>query len=369
MESPDDGFSPLGTEIKIKIDLNKPKTLQECTVASPKFHHQHLGQLEDSITRIFHAALFGAHLATRTPSPQAKPSRRAKQPVQLGLFLEYPLVCTGHCVTVITLLAACQTHAILQNSAVNASSVGSTASMSLSSQRPFKSISSKRLVRSSLNCSACSAWCCCMISVVNCEDWACSCCISLCRRFLSSGFSSSTSAAVILPLCTMDLKNLEAFLPGPREASERVFVLLLLPNSVVRFALASVSGTYMSEADASFDTSTLVDSNEMLSFFISSRKCRTIWEPLAGGDEEGQHLVGVNKCRCVKGCTSRKCHTIWELCRCFFPWTDCTRVYRAIQMLGNALPNFLLWYSISTAYDHPWSTMWDWNYVDTSVQK
>ena len=30
--------------------------------------------------------------------------------------------------------------------------------------------------------------------------------------------------------------------------------------------------------DASFDTSTLADSNEMLSFFISSRKCHTIWE-------------------------------------------------------------------------------------------
>ena len=60
MESPDDGFSPLGTEIK-KIDLNKPKTLQECTVASPKFHHQHLGQLEDSITEVFHEALSGAN--------------------------------------------------------------------------------------------------------------------------------------------------------------------------------------------------------------------------------------------------------------------------------------------------------------------
>ena len=160
MESPDDGFSPLGTDIKIKIGWNKPKTLQECTVASPKFHHQHLGQLEDSINKIFHEALFGANLATGTPSPQAKPSRRAKQPVQLALFLEHPLVYTGHCVTVITLLAACQTRAILQNLAVHASSVvGSTASMSLSSQRPFKSISSKRLVRSCLNCSACSAWC------------------------------------------------------------------------------------------------------------------------------------------------------------------------------------------------------------------
>jgi hypothetical protein len=37
MESPDDGFSPLGTEIKTNIDLNKPKTLQECTAASPKW--------------------------------------------------------------------------------------------------------------------------------------------------------------------------------------------------------------------------------------------------------------------------------------------------------------------------------------------
>ena len=83
--------------------------------------HQHLGQLEDSITKVFHEALSGANLATGTPSPQAKPSRRAKQPVQLALFLEHPLVRTGHCVTVITLLAACQTHAILQNSAVDAS--------------------------------------------------------------------------------------------------------------------------------------------------------------------------------------------------------------------------------------------------------
>ena len=151
MESPDDGFSPLGTEIKTKIKLNKPKTLQECTAASPKwfaperaswntsvmlssscprcwwrnlgpkFLHQHLGQLEDSITKVFHEALSGANLATGTPSPQAKPSRRAKQPVELALFLEHPLVRTGHCVTVITLLAACQTHAILQNSAVDAS--------------------------------------------------------------------------------------------------------------------------------------------------------------------------------------------------------------------------------------------------------
>ena len=53
----------------------------------------------------------------------------------------------------------------------------------------------------------------------------------------------------------------------------------------------------------------------------------------------------------------------------FFPWTNCTRVYRAIQVLGNALPTFLLWYSISTAYYHTWSTMWHWVYVDTSVQK
>jgi hypothetical protein len=41
------------------------------------------------------------------------------------------------------------------------------------------------------------------------------------RRFLSSGFILSTSAAIILPWYTMDLKNLEAFLPGPRQASER----------------------------------------------------------------------------------------------------------------------------------------------------
>ena len=97
----------------------------------------------------------------------------------------------------------------------------------------------------------------------------------------------------------------------------------------------TVSDACMSEANASFDTPTLVDSNETPSFFISSHKR----------------------------------HTIWERCRCFFPWTNCTRVYRAIQFLGNALPTFLLWYSISTAYYHPWSTMWHWVYVDTSVQK
>ena len=61
MESPDDGFSTLGTEIKTNIDLNKPKTLQECTAASPNFLHQHLGQLEDSITEVFHEALSGAN--------------------------------------------------------------------------------------------------------------------------------------------------------------------------------------------------------------------------------------------------------------------------------------------------------------------
>ena len=121
MESPDDGFSTLGTEIKTKIDLNKPKTLQECTAASPNFLRQHLGQLEDSIIKVFHGALSDANLASGTPSPQAKPSRRAKQPNQLALFLEHPLVRTGHCMTVMTLLAACQTHAILQNSAVDAS--------------------------------------------------------------------------------------------------------------------------------------------------------------------------------------------------------------------------------------------------------
>ena len=93
-------------------------------------------------------------------------------------------------------------------------------------------------------------------------------------------------AAIILPWYTMDLKSLEAFLPGPREAAERVFVLLLVPNEVVPLTLSSVSDVCMSEANASFDTSsTLVDSNETSSFFISSHKC----------------------------------HTIWERCRCFFP--------------------------------------------------
>ena len=99
--------------------------------------------------------------------------------------------------------------------------VGSTASTSLSGQTPSRSISSKRLVPSPLNCSACSAWCCRMIPVVNCDDLALYRRISLYRRFLSSGFSLSTSAAIILPWYTMDLKNLEAFLPGPRQASER----------------------------------------------------------------------------------------------------------------------------------------------------
>ena len=157
--------------------------------------------------------------------------------------------------------------------------VGSTASTSLSGQTPSRSISSKRLVPSPLNCSACPAWCCRMISVVNCDDLALYRRISLYRRFLSSGFSLSTSAAIILPWYTMDLKNLEAFLPAPRQASERVFVLLLVPNEVVPLTLSSVSDVCMTEANASFDTSsTLVDSNETTSFFISSHKRHTIWE-------------------------------------------------------------------------------------------
>jgi hypothetical protein len=94
-----------------------------------------------------------------------------------------------------------------------------------------------------------------MISVVNCDDLA----------------------AIILPWYTMDLKNLEAFLPGPRQASERVFVLLLVPNEVVPLTLSSVSDVCMTEANASFDTSsTLVDSIETTSFFISSHKRHTI---------------------------------------------------------------------------------------------
>ena len=129
---------------------------------------------------------------------------------------------------------------------------------------------------------------------------------------------------------------LKPFCLGRGKLPNGVFVLLLVPNEVVPLTLSSVSDVCMSEANASFDTSsTLVDSNETPSFFISSHKR----------------------------------HTIWERCRCFFPWTNCTRVYRAIQFLGNALPTFLLWYSISTAYYHPWSTMWHWVYVDTSVQK
>ena len=90
--------------------------------------------------------------------------------------------------------------------------VGSTASTSLSGQTPSRSISSKRLVPSPLNC---------LFSLFNCDDLALYRRISLYRRFLSSGFILSTSAAIILPWYTMDLKNLEAFLPGPRQASER----------------------------------------------------------------------------------------------------------------------------------------------------
>ena len=146
MESPDDGFSPLGTEIKTKIDLNKPKTLQECTAASPKFLHQHLGQLEDSITKVFHEALSGANLQPephrRRPNPAGGPNSRSSwhsslstrwcaldsrkekhpQPNFEGWHVSgMRQTVTGHCVTVITLFAACQTHAILQNSAVDAS--------------------------------------------------------------------------------------------------------------------------------------------------------------------------------------------------------------------------------------------------------
>ena len=72
-----------------------------------------------------------------------------------------------------------------------------------------------------LLCSACPAWCCRMIPVVTCDDLALYRRISLYRCFLSSGFILSTSAAIILPWYTMDLKNLEAFLPRPRQASER----------------------------------------------------------------------------------------------------------------------------------------------------
>ena len=78
MESPDDGFSPLGTEIKTKIELNKPKTLQECTAASPKFLHQHLGQLEDSITKVFHEALsLQPEPHRRRPNPAGGPNSRS----------------------------------------------------------------------------------------------------------------------------------------------------------------------------------------------------------------------------------------------------------------------------------------------------
>ena len=134
------------------------------------------------------------------------------------------LACGKH--SHITLLAACQTHAILQNSAVDAQSLFFSGWLWLL-QRLYLA---KHLLEAFLlrgwchllwTVSACPAWCCRMISVVNCDDLALYRRISLYRRFLSSGFILSTSAAIILPWYTMDLKNLEAFLPGPRQASER----------------------------------------------------------------------------------------------------------------------------------------------------
>ena len=116
-----------------------------------------------------------------------------------------------------------------------------------------------------------------MISVVNCDDLALYRRISLYRRFLSSGFSLSTSAAIILPWYTMDLKNLEAFLPGARQASERVFVLLLVPNEVVPLTLSSVSDVCMLEANYASDmqTSDTEDSVKGTTSFGTSKRTNT----------------------------------------------------------------------------------------------
>ena len=73
-------------------------------------------QLEDSTTKVFHEQ---PEPHRRRPTPGAG-VQNSRQPVQLALFLEHPLVRTGPCVIVITLLAACQTHAILQDSVMNA---------------------------------------------------------------------------------------------------------------------------------------------------------------------------------------------------------------------------------------------------------
>ena len=97
---------PIGHRNKNKIDLNKPKTLQECTAASPKWFAPERP----------HGILWWCCLRGPSSAPWA-----ARRQHHQSIPWEHPLVRTGPCVTVITLLAACQTHAILQNSAVDAS--------------------------------------------------------------------------------------------------------------------------------------------------------------------------------------------------------------------------------------------------------